>query len=108
MLTAASEPKNAKLTAMLGTPNIMNFVNFCWENRPNKQIQTPKKEEVKEQPIAVNGTVAETLAQRYARVLANDRSLMAKNPPCPASNAYCALDLEASRALTENEKKLID
>jgi hypothetical protein len=30
MLEKASEPKNAKLTSMLGTPNIMNFINQCW------------------------------------------------------------------------------
>lgn len=33
---------------------------------------------------------------------------MARNPPQPASNAFCALELETSRALTRNEKKLID
>lgn len=107
MLEKASEPKNAKLTSMLGTPNIMNFVNQCWNQRSKDDlVEKPvKKEEQKETPTQA---VAETLAQRYARQLANDKSLMARNPPQPASNAFCALELETSRALTRNEKKLID
>jgi hypothetical protein len=51
---------------------------------------------------------AETLAQRYARQLALDQPLMQKYQPGPQSGAYCALDLENSRALTSNEKKHVD
>lgn len=35
-LTVASEPKNAKLTVMLGSPAIVSFFSKCHENKPQQ------------------------------------------------------------------------
>ena len=53
-------------------------------------------------------SVAETLESRYAKIFAADKAKMAHPIPCPHSSAYCALDLEHSRALTLREQKLVD
>jgi hypothetical protein len=45
-------------------------------------------------------SVAETLESKYAKIFAADKAKMAHPIPCPHSSAYCALDLEHSRALT--------
>ena len=39
LLTEASEPKNAKLTVMLGSPAIVGFFTKCNENKPQTQQQ---------------------------------------------------------------------
>jgi hypothetical protein len=60
MLTVASEPKNAKLTVMLGSPAIVNFFVKCHEVKPE-----PPVEETKAQVVVVETptqAVAETLA----------------------------------------------
>ena len=73
LLTVASEPKNAKLTVMMGSPAIVGFFNKCHENSP----QLVAKEEVKAQLAEEKlKPVAETLAQRYARQLAQDKPLI--------------------------------
>ncbi len=56
----------------------------------------------------MTSAVAETLTQRYAKIFAEDKAKMALPIPCPLSSAYCALDLEHSRALTLREQKLVD
>ena len=45
----------------------------------------------------------ETLQQKYARLLSNDKEMMNKYQPGPNSWAYCSLDLENSTAMTEDE-----
>lgn len=47
--------------------------------------------------------IKETLQQKYARLLSNDKEIMSKYQPGPNSWAYCSLDLENSTAMTEDE-----
>jgi len=43
LLNTASEPKNAKLIVMMGTPNIMKFLASC--SKPAEQKQEQPKEQ---------------------------------------------------------------
>lgn len=70
MLTVASEPKNAKLTVMLGVNPILSFFVKCRGTQPEPSAP---KEETKESVVVKevkNVAVVETFAQRYARQLA--------------------------------------
>lgn len=97
LIKAACEPAKAGLASMFGVPPIIKYVEsvLAANRETSGNVEMKQAEETKAE------MATETLAQRYARILAGDKAQMTQVKHKPLSRAYVSLDLGQNASTTD-------
>lgn len=104
LITAACEPGKAGLVTMLGVPPIMNYISDTWF--AHEEASGSQDVEMAEEKVEESKDVemkSETLMDKYARIVAQDKARIAAAQPKPTSRAYNSLNLTGQSETVDSE-----